>query len=72
MIEKDKKNARRSTAVWKTLVINGDGTDIDLLMDENIGLADAFVAVTDDDKLNLLVCLIAKELGLKPCADPPF
>ncbi|MFY9271492.1 MAG: NAD-binding protein, partial [Thermacetogeniaceae bacterium] len=49
----------------KTLVINGDGTDIDLLMEENIGLADAFVAVTDDDKLNLLVCLIAKELGAK-------
>jgi trk system potassium uptake protein TrkA len=39
--------------------------DIDLLIEENVCQADAFVAVTDDDKLNLLVCLIAKELGAK-------
>ena len=66
LIEKDKKKCQEiDSRLEKTLVINGDGTDIDLLMEENIGLADAFVAVTDDDKLNLLVCLIAKELGAK-------
>ncbi|HBI26709.1 MAG TPA: Trk system potassium transporter TrkA [Peptococcaceae bacterium] len=64
VIEKDKKKCQEiDSRLKKTLVINGDGIDIDLLMEENIGQADAFVAVTDDDKLNLLVCLIAKELG---------
>lgn len=66
VIEKDKTKCQEiDSRLKKTLVINGDGIDIDLLMDENIGQADAFVAVTDDDKLNLLVCLIAKELGAK-------
>lgn len=66
VIEKDKKNCKEFAELLNhTLVINGDGTDIDLLMEENIGQADAFVAVTGDDKLNLLVCLIAKELGAK-------
>jgi trk system potassium uptake protein TrkA len=66
VIEKDRGNCKEfAERLDRTLVINGDGTDIDLLMEENIGQADAFVAVTDDDKLNLLVCLIAKELGAK-------
>jgi trk system potassium uptake protein TrkA len=66
VIEKDRKYCKECTRrLDQTLVINGDGTDIDLLIEENVGQADAFVAVTDDDKLNLLVCLIAKELGAK-------
>jgi len=47
------------------LVLNGDGTDIDFLQEEGIGETDLFVAVTGDDKLNLLVSLLAKELGAK-------
>jgi trk system potassium uptake protein TrkA len=66
VIEKDRKKCKDcNSRLQQTLVINGDGTDIDLLMEENVGQADALVAVTDDDKLNLLVCLIAKELGAK-------
>ena len=66
VIEKDRENCKKfAERLDRTLVIHGDGTDIDLLTEENIGQADAFVAVTDDDKLNLLVCLIAKELGAK-------
>ncbi len=66
VIESDRKNCKEfAERLDRTLVINGDGTDIDLLMEEDVGQADAFVAVTDDDKLNLLVCLIAKELGAK-------
>jgi trk system potassium uptake protein TrkA len=66
VIEKDRRYCKECTRrLDQTLVINGDGTDIDLLIEENVCQADAFVAVTDDDKLNLLVCLIAKELGAK-------
>jgi trk system potassium uptake protein len=36
-------------------VLNGDGLDIDLLMEAGIDRADAVLAVTDDDKTNLLV-----------------
>lgn len=48
-----------------TLVFHGDGTDIDLLKSEGAGDTDIFVCLTDDDKLNLLVGLIAKHLGTK-------
>jgi len=47
------------------IVLNGDGTDIDLLTQEGAGEADAIVCLTNDDKLNLLVALLAKRLGTK-------
>lgn len=49
----------------RTLVINGDGADLQLLEDENVGATDLFVALTGDDKLNILVSLLAKHLGTK-------
>ena len=47
------------------LVLCGDGTDIDLLTEEGITEADCVVCLTDDDKLNLLLALLAKHLGAK-------
>lgn len=48
-----------------TLILHGDGADISLLEEENTGQSDIFVAVTGDDKVNLLVSLLAKHLGVK-------
>jgi len=48
----------------KTLVINGDGTDISLLDEEDIPKSQVLIAVTGDDKVNLLVSLLAKHLGI--------
>ncbi|MDD4362799.1 MAG: Trk system potassium transporter TrkA [Atribacterota bacterium] len=49
----------------QTLVINGDGTNIDLLKEEGIETIDGFVAVTGYDEENLLVSLLAEHLGTK-------
>jgi len=49
----------------RSLVIHGDGADLQLLEDENVGSTDLFVSLTGDDKLNLLVSLLAKHLGTK-------
>ncbi len=49
----------------KTLVINGDGRDIDLLVEEGIQETDAFIAVTGNSEINILSCLIAKKHGVK-------
>ncbi len=51
----------------KTIVINGDGTDRDLLMEENISDTDTFIAVTDDEEANILTSLLAKRLGAERC-----
>lgn len=66
IIEKDLYRANKiSQRLKHTLVINGDGSDYQLLGEENIAVSDIFVAVTDDDKINLLCSLIASNLGVK-------
>jgi len=48
----------------KTTVVQGDGTDHDFLIEQGIPLADAFVASTESDELNILSGLLAKNLGV--------
>lgn len=47
------------------LVLRGDGSDIDLLKREGIKETDGFVAVTGIDEENLLLSLLAKQVGAK-------
>ena len=47
------------------LVINGDGRNTDVLIEEGLPYMDAFVAVTGDSETNILSCLVAKRLGVK-------
>jgi trk system potassium uptake protein TrkA len=47
------------------LILNGDGTDVNLLREEGIEDMDVVVAVTDSDEKNLLCALLAKQLGAK-------
>ena len=64
IIEKTRARAERAAdALERTIVLNGDGMDMDLLMEANIERADAVLAVTDDDKTNLLVSVRAKQAG---------
>lgn len=66
IIEKDQQRCKELSRELNTsIILHGDGTDIDLLEDEGVGYVDLFVALTDDDKLNLLVALLAKHLGVK-------
>ncbi|MDD4835395.1 MAG: Trk system potassium transporter TrkA [Lutispora sp.] len=48
-----------------TLIINGDGTDEELLLSENIGDMDLFISLTGMDEENLISALIAKQSGAK-------
>jgi len=47
------------------LVIKGDGRNVELLEEENIGEMDAFVAVTGHSETNIMSCLVAKSKGVK-------
>ncbi len=53
-----------SEQVNKAVVLHGDGSDQKLFMEENIGQMDAVVSVTDDDETNILVSLLAKNMGV--------
>ncbi|WP_299673829.1 Trk system potassium transporter TrkA [uncultured Tenacibaculum sp.] len=48
-----------------TLVINGDGRELELLEEENIRDMDAFIAVTGDSETNIMSCLVAKSKGVR-------
>lgn len=49
----------------KAVVLQGDATDRDLLLEENIEQCDAFCAVTNDDEVNIMSSLMAKRLGVR-------
>ncbi len=53
-----------SDVLSKTLVINGDGRDSDLLVEEGIKDMDAFVAVSSNSETNILSCVVAKKMGV--------
>lgn len=47
-----------------SLVIHGDGTDLELLSEEDIGTSDVVVSVTNNDEKNLLCSLLVKQMGV--------
>jgi len=64
VIERDRRNAERAAdALERTIVLNGDGLDSALLNEAGINRADAILAVTDDDKTNMLASVRAKAEG---------
>ncbi len=65
IIEKDKNRAESIAAELDALVIYGDGTDITVLKDAGINKADMILPLTDDDKTNLMVVQLAKNLKVK-------
>ena len=46
------------------IVVNGDGRNSDMLLEESIKDYDAFVAVTNSSETNILACVAAKSLGV--------
>ncbi len=66
LIEIDKERAfNLIDELEKTLIINADARDQDLLEDEGIRNMDAFISVTNDYETNILTCLLAQRYGVK-------
>jgi trk system potassium uptake protein len=64
LIERDPRRARYASEVLRnTIVLQGDAADEELLLEENIDSADAFVAVTNAEEANILSAMLAKRLG---------
>jgi len=66
VIEKDRELCNIiSDKVPNALIINADGSDMDVLREEGIQEADAFVAVTESSEANIFACLAAKRFGVR-------
>lgn len=65
LIDMDKERCHSlANELQDTLIINGDGRNVQLLEDEGIQGMDAFIAVTDNSETNIFTCLIAKKYGV--------
>lgn len=66
VIEKDEDRCQMLVdQLDDVIVLHGDGTDMSLLREENIGAADVFAAVTDDEEDNVLIALMGKKMGAR-------
>ena len=66
LIEADEAQADKVVSRLKqTIVINGDGLSRDILEEAGARSADIVIAVTDDDKTNMLIGKLAKQMGAK-------
>jgi trk system potassium uptake protein TrkA len=66
LIEQDKEKCfQLADELTDTMIINGDGRDLDLLKEEGIDLMDAFIAVTGNSETNIITSLVAKDAGVK-------
>ena len=66
IIEKDYERCQfLAQTLERTLVIHGDGTNLKILDEEDIGSSDIVISVTNNDERNLLCSLLCKQLGVK-------
>ena len=66
IIESDPdRGAMLAATLRRALVLNGDGTDLELLESEEIGRSDVLVSVIDNDERNLFASLLGRQLGVR-------
>ena len=66
IIEKNKEKAQRySPNLSDSLMLIGDGLDIEFLESENISEVDCFIAATENEQTNMLAALLAKHYGAR-------
>lgn len=66
MIDSDKERCLElsENTDENVIVVNGDGRNSDFLIEEDIKSYDAFIAVTGNDEVNILSCVVAKKFGV--------
>ena len=67
LIEPDRKRTEelQSLVSPKTMILEGEGYDMDLLNDEGYGNMEALIALTDNDQQNILACVAARRRGIR-------
>ncbi|MGE4553331.1 MAG: Trk system potassium transporter TrkA, partial [Desulfovibrionaceae bacterium] len=66
VVERDGERCRfLAEKLDRPIVLHGNGTDQELLAEENVGQLDLVVAVTGDEEMNILSCLLAKSMGAR-------
>ncbi|MEO1493443.1 MAG: Trk system potassium transporter TrkA [Pseudomonadota bacterium] len=77
IVEMDRNRAEfAADQLDRTIVLNGDALDREIMTEAGVPEADAIVALTDDDRTNLLACALARSagcpIGIALAKDPYF
>lgn len=67
IIERDRARARMIGGKLgkDVMVLVGDATDLDLLIEERIGDTNLFIATSGEDEMNMVACQLARSLGVE-------
>lgn len=66
LIESSRERAQMIAEVLsRTVVLNGDALERGILDEAGVGEADTMISLTNDDRINILSCLLAKQIGAK-------
>ena len=65
IIEQNMRRCWEISQKLKAVVVNGEGSDFNLLVQERVAAADAFIAATDRSELNILLALLGKNFGIE-------
>lgn len=66
IIEMDEENAKKNARdIPKAIILKGDALDVDIQKEANVKSAETIIAVTNDDKVNILSSLLAKQAGCR-------
>lgn len=66
IIERDRQRCYElSESLQRAIVLSGNASDRELLLEENIEETDVFIAVTHDDEANIMSSMLAKSLGAR-------
>ena len=65
MVDANTAALRRAESTMDVLCVEGNGASISVLLEAGVRTADLVIAVTNQDEINLVCCLIAKKLGAK-------
>lgn len=64
ILERDANRCRiLSEHLNRTIVLHGDASNKELLLEENVDHADVFCALTNNDEINIMASMLAKRLG---------
>lgn len=66
MIDRNEERCRMlSEKLNKAVILHGNASDQDLLLEESIEDTDVFLAITNDDEANIMSSMLAKRLGAR-------
>lgn len=65
VVEKDKEKMKLLSDTLDVMALCGNGAAMAIQREANVGDSDLLIAVTGEDELNMLACIVARKLGCK-------